>query len=114
MPKDDYFAIIYKILQYLYECMIKGVPVDMMNIRWDSKAMQISEEYWKDIVRNIYEDGYIKGVVLVPILGSEKPDIKFNGLGITTKGVEYLQDNSKMKKAAQFIQPVTEILKMFI
>lgn len=114
MPKNDYFAIVYKILQYLYDCMVNGRPVDVMDIRWDSAAMNISKEYWEDVIRNIFEDGYIKGVILVPRIGNDKPGIKFRGLGITTKGVEYLQDNSKMAKAASCIRTVADILGTII
>ena len=36
MPKDDYFAIVYKILEYLYSCMRSGEPIVVENINWVS------------------------------------------------------------------------------
>ena len=113
MPKDDFFAIAYKILEYLYSCMKEGKEVDIDAIRYDSEAIKISEAYWHDIMIELYNNGYIKGVSVVKACG--QPDrIKINDLGITLKGVEYLQDNSKMKTAAGCIKTVAEILKLFI
>lgn len=114
MPKDDYFAIVYKILEYLYSCMRNGEPVDIEKIRWDSKAIDINQSYWEDIIRNMYEEGYIRDVFLINAINLPKPAIKFGNLSITQKGIEYLQDNSKMQKAAGVVKTVAEILKMFI
>lgn len=114
MPKDDYFAIVYKILEYLYSCMRSGETIDIEKISWDSKAIDINKSYWEDVIRSMNEEGYIRGVILINALGQVRPAVRFGDLGITQKGIEYLQDNSKMKKAAGCVKTVAEILKMFI
>lgn len=113
MPKDDFFAIAYRILDYLYTCMREGRRVDPDPIMYDSKAINISQSYWNDIMIELYNNGYIKGVAVIKALN--QPDqIKISDLSITLKGIEYLQDNSKMKKAAGCVKTVLEYLKEFI
>lgn len=114
MVQDDYFVIVYKILEYLYSCMKSGEKVNIAMICWDSKAIDINKEYWEDIIRSIYAEGYIRGVSLGSIMGQEKPSIKFSGLTITEKGIMFLQENGKMKKAAQSVKTVMETVKMFV
>ena len=113
MPKDDFFTIAYRILEYLYSCMKKGEPVDIELIRYDSKAINISEVYWRDILIELLDSGYIKGVAVMKAVN--QPDrIKVDELAITLKGIEYLQDNSKMKKAAGCVKTVLDYLKDII
>ena len=114
MPKDDYFAIVYKILEYLYACMRNGQPIDIEDIRWDSKAIGINEAYWCDIIRNMYAEGYVRGVEIINTIGEAKPSVRFSNLEITQKGIEFLQDNSKMQKASKCVKRVADILKIFV
>ena len=43
----------------------------------------------------MYEEGYITGVVLIPIIGQSAKGVRITSdIRITPKGIEYLQDNS--------------------
>lgn len=60
------------------------------------------------------EDGLIEGLIKIRCIGvrdgfKENPD----GIKITPKGIEYLQDNGAMKKAAEFLKSIKEIVPGF-
>lgn len=59
----------------------------------------------------MYEEGYITGVVLIPIIGQSAKGVRITSdIRITPKGIEYLQDNSMMKKAAVFVKSAMQLL----
>ncbi|SDF30862.1 YjcQ family protein [Eubacterium pyruvativorans] len=99
MAKDDMFVIMYKILAYLYECMKRGKKANPENISWDSEMFSIPEEYWKKILVELIENGYIKDVYVVNSIGS-RSGIKFGtDPSVTMAGVQFLEENSMMAKA---------------
>lgn len=114
MPKDDYFAIAYRILEYLYSCLRQGVAPELEHIAYDSKAIGINRNYWEDIIRNLTEDGLISGVAIVPISGSSRPGLKVTELRITPKGIQYLEENSMMQKAGKMVKTVFETIGWFV
>lgn len=98
MARDDYFAIVYKLLRYLYSCFKAGEAPDMDMM--DAAALGINEGYWGNIIESLNEDGYIKGVSILQRVGSPA-GIKFTDLKITPKGIEYLEESSMMHKAKE-------------
>jgi hypothetical protein len=54
---------------------------------------------------------YLQGVSIINSLGRTHLGIKIADIRITLKGLEYLEENSLMKKAAHLIKGVTEIIK---
>lgn len=111
MAKDDYHVIVYQILSYLYTCLKKDLPVNDDNLSWQgSKYFNIPETYWKYIMVNMIEQGFIKGVTLTKVWGEEYPLITdLENCRITPKGIEFLCDNSFMEKAKAFLKDVKEI-----
>jgi hypothetical protein len=66
---------------------------------------KVDESYWDYVLRHLIEGGYIEGAILLSILGQEDPGVKITGkLNITPKGIEYLDENSMMKKAKAFLE----------
>lgn len=110
MAKNDYFVIVYRILTYLYACFMAGEQPDVEMFGPD--ALGINNGYWANVIQSISEEGYVKGVVPVPRIGGP-PGIKLSGIRITQKGIEYLQENSRMQKAADFLRTVKEIVPGF-
>ena len=53
------------------------------------------------------EEGYIVGLVFPASIGSAV-SVKVIDLRITQKGIEFLQENSMMKKAAAFLKTIKE------
>lgn len=63
--------------------------------------------YWFNIMRSLTEEGYIVGLVFPASIGSAV-SVKVIDLRITQKGIEFLQENSMMKKAAAFLKTIKE------
>lgn len=60
-------------------------------------------------MESLFNEGYITGGIMIPRLGGA-PGIKLRNLKITQKGIEYLQDNSKMSKARDFLKSLKETI----
>ena len=75
-------------------------------------SLGINEGYWTNVMESIYHEGYVTGISVVSRLGAA-PGIKLVNLKITQKGIEYLQENSAMQKAADFLRTVKEIVPGF-
>ncbi len=105
MAKDDYFVMVYRILTYLYECFKQGERPDTCVFGPD--ALGINSGYWGNIMESLLSEGYIKGICVVPHMGGGF-GIKILELRITQKGIEFLQDNSKMAKVKEFLKTFKE------
>lgn len=100
MSRDDYFVIAYRILAYLYKCFKAGeVPNDEL---FDAEALKISNGYWINVMESLHNEGYITGVLLIRSVGGTS-GVKITDLKITQKGIEFLQENSMMAKAKEFL-----------
>lgn len=111
MARDDYFVLAYRILAYLYACLREGCEPDMAYLSPDSPALKISQNYWEYIFRHLYIDGYLEGMSLVPVTGRITPQVKLGAsLMITPKGIEFLQNNSAMNKAKDFLKTLKETI----
>lgn len=104
MAKDDYHVLVYRILVYLYACLKKCEKPSLEYMKNDTDAFPVGFDYWQYIFRNLYSDGYIEGVVSVPVIGDIKQVKVTDELMITPKGIEYLQENSSMKRAMNFLK----------
>lgn len=115
MAKDDYFVMAYKLLSYLYACLKAGKdPLDSGYMDYDTKAFPVGEAYWQYLLRNLYQEGYLQGVALVPILGMAEKGVKLlPNVSITPKGIAYLHENSMMQKVKRALKDVKELLPEF-
>lgn len=107
MARDDYFVITYRILTYLYECFKQGGSPDISLFGPD--ALGINNGYWGNIMESLLSEGYIKGIAVLPQMGGGF-GIKLLELRITQKGIEFLQDNSKMAKARDLLRSLKETI----
>jgi hypothetical protein len=79
----DNFIAIYRILSYLEQAMDYDMP-DMSRI--SSSALGLSSNRWLALLRSLEEAGYI--------------EIAGHRTKITLRGLEYLQQNNLMQRAA--------------
>ena len=100
MAKDDYFVLVYKLLEILYLTLKSGKVVT--NDKLKELGEGIPLDYWEYILKTLNHEGYIVGVL--PISSLSGDSIKITNLQITPKGIEYLQDNSKMQKVGEFLK----------
>lgn len=102
----DNFRVIYRILRYLEKALDYDEPnMDCIS----AKALKLSDQRWMALMEMLSKEGYIDwlfcqrtvdGSILI---SSSTPRI-------TLKGLEYLQENSLMKKAAELAKGVAEII----
>lgn len=102
----DNFNVIYKILKRLE----KAMDYDEFDIEQISaESLGINENKWCKIMEMLAQNGYIQGVnVKYSIDGNVL--ISTSNTRITLKGLEYLNENSFMKKAANIAKGVKEII----
>lgn len=101
MPKNDYFKIIYMILTVLHEYKKSNKKLDLNEIA--PETLRIDEAYRNEILEDLLDAGYIKGFKTKKYICGKVLD-NLEGIKITMQGIEYLQDNSKMKKVGEILK----------
>lgn len=101
----DNFQAVYKILSALETAM----DCPQFDIRQISpEKLGVSNERWGRYIEMMADVGYIKGVrVYEDVIG--ETCVQDNGIRITLKGLEYLQENSIMKRIYKALKGVKEI-----
>ena len=107
MAKNDYFVIVCRILAYLYACLKSGVEPAQSELT--PERFNIEPKYWLYIIENLQKQGYISGVYIDRLLGG-MPSVKMDDIAITPEGIEYLQSNSMIEKAKDFLKTIKEIV----
>ena len=109
MAKDDYFVLVNRLLRYLYKCLKQGASPNWELIAPNTKDFPVGEEYFVYILSHLLADGYIEGIVEVANVRSVGRFKETTGLKITPAGIEYLEENSTMKKVTELLGPAGEI-----
>ena len=102
----DNFKAVYNILSALEKAM-DLTEFDIGQIGADK--LDVSKERWARYIEMMSDVGYIKGVRVYEDVTGETC-IEDDGIRITLKGLEYLQENGIMKrlyKAAKGIKEIT-------
>ena len=102
----DNFRVIYKILKYLEQAMDYDEP-DLDRI--SATTLGISEQRWVAIMEMLAREGYIDGMT-VERSTDGNVTISNPHPRITLRGLEYLQENSAMQKAARLAKGIAEIV----
>lgn len=102
----DNFTIIYKILKALEKAM-DYEEFDISTI--SAERLNISYARWEKIMVMLAKTGYVEGIIYDQCLNDYSPHLeKPIQPSITLKGLEYLNDNSFMKKAANVVKGIKE------
>lgn len=113
MAKDDYYVIAGKILVYLY-AKLKGKndqkPEEYLHAM--SKDFPISEEYFNYVLDEINSHGYIRMTAIKDWSG-EVVMRDISSIRITQEGIDFLADNSKIRKAIEAIPMAASIFELF-
>lgn len=97
------FKIIYKILR-LFERALDYEEFDVSSI--NETDLGIRKERLDGILRMLVDDGYLLGIIYKPNLSGVK--ITKNAR-IILKGLEYLEENSLMKKASDVAKGIIDV-----
>lgn len=102
----DNFKAVYKILTALEKAM-DYPEFDIMQV--GPEALGVSKERWSRYLEMMADVGYIKGVSIKrDILGELCIDAR--NVRITLKGLEYLQENTVMRKIYNAAKGITEVI----
>ena len=107
MARDDMFKIIYVVLTELYEAKKAGKKIDKETI--SSERLGIPSGYLADIIIELIDNGYVKGISYRKTK-SGRIFSSIEDMSITLAGVEYLQENSMMKKVHEALKNVKDII----
>lgn len=100
----DNFSVIYKILKILEKAM-DCEEFEFQQI--SAEHFGISQCRWAKILEMLTQEGYIQGITVSYSL-DKTPLIENRNIRITLKGLEYLSENSFMKKAANAAKEVRD------
>lgn len=101
----DNFQAVYKILSTLEKAMDYS-EFDIKQIGADK--IEVSKERWARYIEMMNDVGYIKGVRIYEDITGETC-IEDDGIRITLKGLEYLQENSIMKRIYKTVKGIKDI-----
>lgn len=112
MAKDDYFRIVYIILKYLYKQMKLGnTEITLDDLLNNAGIPNVPKQYFDEIISNLIENEYIA------VKGKEAryihmPETKLiiETLKIKPKGIEYLEENSMMKKVSKLAKEIKDFI----
>ena len=97
---------IYKILKYLRAAMnYEEADIDFIS----ANALGISENLWINILEMLTSSGYITGIEVKYGAQGERV-LSISNLRITLKGIEYLEENSLMRRAANIAKGIKDII----
>ena len=100
-------VIIYKILKAISNSMSYD-EFDEMCI--SPEALKINETMRDKLLIELQESGYIKNLKIRAIPKSNTIILKPMNPQITIKGIEYLDDNLVMKKAAEIVKGIVDVV----
>lgn len=104
MAHDDMHVVMYKILGYLYYCMRNGFEPREAMLSHKGDMLSIPYPYWESIMGELVCRGFVRGVSLA------KDGVYLTAPSITLEGVEFLQENSMMAKALDFLKEAKSAL----
>ena len=102
----DNFKSVYRILSALEKAMdLPQFDVEQTG----PEALGVSKERWSRYMEMMLDVGYIKGVTISQYITGET-SVDARNIRITLKGLEYLQENSIMRKLYQTAKGIVDMV----
>lgn len=111
MGKTDYYTIVAKILVYLYK-KYKCMDVPENYISAPTKDFPIPEAQLEKTIIMMLDQGFINGSVL-KAWGGDIVSINYSSFEITPDGIDYLQENKKIRKICYGLKEAAQIASLF-
>ncbi|MDU1264862.1 MAG: YjcQ family protein [Peptostreptococcus sp.] len=103
----DNFKYIYRILKILEKSMdLEAFDPELIGC----KELDISKPRWSRIMSMLKKQEYIQGIDVWYSLDQDYPRVKLVRPEITLKGLEYLNENSMMKKVYNAAKGIKELI----
>ena len=113
MAKDDYFVLAAKILVYLYSKLKGKAAKDISYLSPKTKDFPIEQEYFEYVLLQLEKQGYIENLYVQKYWGGQIVKVT-DELQITPAGIEYLQENSMMKKVFSTVAELASFAGNFL
>jgi hypothetical protein len=114
MAKDSYYTIAAKILIYLY-ARIKGKdkrrPEEYLLA--NTNEFPVTEEYFEFVLDEMQHHGYIQ-LQIHRAWGGSIVNMDISDIRITQEGIDFLSENSKIRKAIEAIPAAAAVTEIFI
>ena len=101
------FRTIYAILKVLADAMDAG-EVDLRLL--DPERLGVSENRRNALLAMLVDEGYIEGVHAPRYADRKDRPVYLMRPSITLKGLEYLEENSMMRKAADIAKGIIDVV----
>lgn len=102
------FTVIYRILK-IFQAAMDYDEFDPDAI--SAERLKVSENKLDKLLIMLVKNGYIEGVTVKKSVLSPLPEVRIEpSAAITLKGLEYLEDNSMMKKAAKIVKGIADVI----
>lgn len=111
MGKTDYYTIVAKILVYLYK-KYKCMDIPEGYISAPTKDFPIPGEQLDKTISMMLKQDLIDGAVL-KAWGGDIVSINYSSLEITPGGIDYLQENKKIRKICEGLKEAVPIAQLF-
>ncbi len=99
------FNIIYKILKILQKGMdVESFDQDLLS----HESLGLSQPKWSRIMAMLLKEGYISGGETWNSFGCTYPKVALTRPEITLKGLEYLEENTFMRRAARIARGIKD------
>lgn len=103
----DNFKIIYKILKILESAMsLEEFDKSLIS----AEKLNLSIPLWSRIIKMLVDNGYVTGIEVWNSFDCDYPRVSVIRPEITLKGLEYLNENSVMKKIANAAKGIVEAI----
>ncbi|MCR5835974.1 MAG: YjcQ family protein [Lachnospiraceae bacterium] len=103
----DNFKVIYKILKILEKSMdLEEFDKKLIGYQ----ELNLTEPRWNRIIAMMVSNGLISGVDVRNTFDCDYPKVTLVRPEITLKGLEYLEENSTMRKIADAAKGITEVV----
>lgn len=101
--KNEEFTIIYRIFKILKDTMdLEKFDNNMLS----AESLKISKPKWSRIMALMVQEGYITGIDVWNSMDCRYPRVGMVRPEITLKGLEYLEQNGLMKRAANIAKGI--------
>lgn len=102
MANNNYFTVAYKILSYLKYCYENSEDTDINVLQ--PGTFNIDQKQFLRTLKMLLDDGYITSVSLERTVNGPVVVNNIQNTEITSKGLQYLEENSMMKKVYKVLK----------
>lgn len=115
MGKDDYYTLVCKILVFLYKKLKGQEKTETLEyIAPYTKDFPVEKDYLWYVVEQMVNQGFVDKVNIVRAWGGDIVMMDYSRMRITPAGIDYLRENSTMRKIVETLKEAIPIMELFV